>query len=148
MAVTLDFTAVKTASTTDGSLHSTPDGHASGVLTSASVNAKGELELGYSNSQTTVLGSIAIADFQDQQQLVRVSGGLFKNSGTGQFQYTSSGSNGIGTLQTGQVEASNVNLTSEFGNLILIQRGFDASSQVISASNDMIQQLFGMRGHG
>lgn len=148
MAVTLDFGKAQVLSNGTSTLTGKPDGYAVGSLTSAKVNANGEMVLTYSNSQTTTLGAISIADFQDQQQLVRVGGGLFKNSGTGQFQYTTSGANGIGTLQTGQVEASNVNLTSEFGNLILIQRGFDASSQVISASNDMIQQLFGMRGHG
>jgi flagellar hook protein FlgE len=57
-----------------------------------------------------------------------------------------SGIDGIGTLVSKQIEASNVNLSDEFGELILIQRGFQASSQVISISNDMIQQLFGIKG--
>ena len=89
-----------------------------------------------------------MATFEDQQQLVRVGQGLFKNAPRNTVRYSSSGAQGTGSLQTGQVEASNVDLTAEFGNLILIQRGFDASSQVVSATNDMIQQLFGMRGHG
>jgi len=41
-----------------------------------------------------------------------------------------------------------VDLTLEFSDLILVQRGFQASSQIISATNDMIQQLFGIRGQG
>ena len=48
----------------------------------------------------------------------------------------------------GQIEASNVDLSAQFGELILVQRGFQASSQVVSVSNDMIQQLFGIRGQG
>ena len=43
---------------------------------------------------------------------------------------------------------ANVDLGAQFGDLILIQRGYQASSQIISVSNDMIQQLFGIRGQG
>jgi flagellar hook protein FlgE len=53
-----------------------------------------------------------------------------------------------GNVVSKRLEASNVDLSAEFGDLILIQRGFQASSQIISVSNDMIQQLFGIRGQG
>ncbi len=150
MAVTLDFSDVQSFSggTTSTLTASNVDGNAIGTLTNAAVNDQGQLVLTYSNSQTTTLGSIAIADFRTPQQLVRVGNGRFRNTVSGEVQYKASGAEGMGTLKTGEVEASNVNLTAEFGNLILVQRGFDASSQVISATNDMIQQLFGMRGHG
>ena len=59
-----------------------------------------------------------------------------------------SGQDGVGRLATRRIEASNVDLSQQFGDLILVQRGFQASSQVISISNDMIQQLFGIRGQG
>ena len=58
------------------------------------------------------------------------------------------GDNGTGQLLQGYLESSNVDLSHEFGELILIQRGFQAASQVVSVSNDMIQQLFAMRGQG
>ncbi len=47
-----------------------------------------------------------------------------------------------------RLEASNVDLAKQFGDLITIQRGYQASSQIISVANDMIQQLFGIRGQG
>ena len=149
MAVTLDFSNVTSfsAGTTSTLDTSKVDGNAIGSLSSVTVNAQGQVVLNYSNSQTTTLGSVAMAAFEDQEQLVRIGSGMFQNPAKNSVQYGASGANGVGTLLTGQVEASNVNLTSEFGNLILIQRGFDASSQVVSATNDMIQQLFGMRGH-
>lgn len=150
MAVTLDFSSVSSfsAGTTNTLATSKVNGNAIGTLTSVTVNSQGQVVINYSNAQTTVLGSVAMADFEDQAQLVRVGNGLFKNPAKDVVRYNASSSNGNGSLLTGQVEASNVNLTAEFGNLILIQRGFDASSQVVSATNDMIQQLFGMRGHG
>ena len=150
MAVTLDFSGVTnfSAGTTSTLATSNVNGNAIGTLSSVTVNAQGQVVLNYSNSQTTVLGSVAMAQFQDQEQLVRIGSGLFQNAPKDSVTYNASADGGMGSLLTGQVEASNVNLTSEFGNLILIQRGFDASSQVVSATNDMIQQLFGMRGHG
>jgi flagellar hook protein FlgE len=54
----------------------------------------------------------------------------------------------VGLVKAKQLEASNVDLSKQFGDLILIQRGFQASSQIVSVSNDMIQQLFGIRGQG
>ena len=48
---------------------------------------------------------------------------------------------------SGQLESSNVDLSTEFGRMILIQRGFQASSQVISTANEMLVQLFQMRGN-
>jgi flagellar hook protein FlgE len=47
-----------------------------------------------------------------------------------------------------RLEASNVDLSRQFGELILIQRGYQASSQIVSASNEMIQQLLALRGQG
>jgi len=149
-AVALDFSSVSSfsAGTTNSLATSKVNGNAIGTLTSVTINSQGQAVINYSNAQTTVLGSVAMADFEDQAQLVRISNGLFRNPAKDAVRYNASASNGNGSLLTGQVEASNVNLTAEFGNLILIQRGFDASSQVVSATNDMIQQLFGMRGHG
>ena len=148
MSVTLDFAAAKMNAGADSLLQAKADGHAVGSLNNLNVDAKGKLILVYSNQQKVELGAITIADFQDQQQLTRVGNGLFQNAGSAEVVYKTSGADGSGTLQSGQLEASNVDLTAEFGNLILIQRGFDASSQVVSATNDMIQSLFGMRGHG
>ena len=74
--------------------------------------------------------------------------GLFEATGRGQSRLLASGAEGLGKVLSRQLEASNVNLSQEFGDLILIQRGFQASSQVVSVANDMIQQLFGIRGQG
>ena len=83
----------------------------------------------------------------DAQQLERFGEGLYRNKGgNGEIRLLPSNTDGIGTLVSKQVEASNVNLSDEFGDLILIQRGFQAASQVVSISNDMIQQLFGIKG--
>lgn len=150
MSVDFDFSSGVTSFSagTTSTLSATTDGNAEGELTKVSVDDKGHLQLTYSNSKTADLGAVALADFRDPQQLKQESNGVFRNEGTGQMRLLSSGEEGIGTLVSGQLEASNVNLSQEFGDLILIQRGFQACSQVVSVSNDMIQQLFGIRGQG
>ncbi len=56
------------------------------------------------------------------------------------------GDGGIGKLVAKSVELSNVDLTQEFGNLIIVQRGYQASSQILTVTNEMLQQLMQMRG--
>jgi flagellar hook protein FlgE len=149
LTVTLDFSSNVTAfsSGTSSTLRAASvDGHGAGSLTGVTVDADGKVKLGYSNEQSNLLGAVAIADFRDPQQLERVGNGLYRNAGAGEMRLLASGSEGAGTIKGKRIEASNVDLSKEFGDLILIQRGFQASSQVVSVSNDMIQLLFGIRG--
>jgi flagellar hook protein FlgE len=124
------------------------DGSAVGALTTVTLDEQGQIKLSYSNSKTENVGFVAVADFRDPQQLRRISGGLFENVGAAPGRLLASNTDGIGRLLSKQAEASNVDLSEQFGDLILVQRGFQASSQVVSATNDMIQQLFGIRGQG
>jgi flagellar hook protein FlgE len=150
LSVNLDLTDVTSFSAADVSTLSagTVDGYALGSLTTVTINAKGELELGYSNDQKKQLGAVAVADFRDPSQLKQKSGGLFTESGNAGRQLLTTTDPRAGNVVSKRLEASNVDLSAEFGDLILIQRGFQASSQIISVTNDMIQQLFGIRGQG
>jgi flagellar hook protein FlgE len=151
LSVDLDFSSGVTSfsSGTVSTLRAASvDGNAVGALTTVTVDEQGQIKLSYSNSKSETLGAVAIADFRDPQQLRRLSGGLFENVGNGPTRLLQSNTDGVGRLISKQTEASNVDLSQQFGDLILIQRGFQASSQVVSATNDMIQQLFGIRGQG
>ncbi len=152
LSVELDFSSGVTSfsSGTASSLRaSSTDGHGVGAVTSVTVTGEGQLKLTYSNSETLMMGSIALADFRNPQVLERVGDGLFElESEVDDMRLLTSGAEGVGKLVSRQIEASNIDLSQEFGDLILIQRGFQASSQVVSVSNDMIQQLFGIRGQG
>lgn len=148
--VKLDFSSIQSysAGTASTLRAASIDGHGVGTLTTVTVNASGHLELGYSNEQKLDLGAVALADFRDPQALKEQDGGLFTYSGSGERMFLSSGDPRVGQVKAKQLEASNVDLSKQFGDLILIQRGFQASSQIVSVSNDMIQQLFGIRGQG
>lgn len=146
--VTLDFSGAQTfagpATLSAGSV----DGYGVGTFATLGVNDAGQIEIGYSNEQKQQLGSVAVADFRDTSDLTQESGGLFSARDTAMRDILPSGDVRVGKVQSRRLEASNVDLTLEFSDLILVQRGFQASSQIISATNDMIQQLFGIRGQG
>jgi len=127
---------------------SSVDGHGMGTLTTVSVNADGELELTYSNDQKKQLGAVALASFRNPEDLLQEAAGLFAANGSADVELVSSADPRVGGVRARRIEASNVDLSREFGDMILIQRGYQASSQIISVSNDMIQQLFTIRGQG
>lgn len=151
LTVSLDFSNGVTsysAGTTSTLRVSSKDGYATGTLSSLSVDQDGQLVIGYSNGQTDKLGAVALASFSNPQELIQMGKGLFDASHAPPPAYRPSNGAGVGKLLSGATEASNVDLSSEFGQLILIQRGFQASSQVVSAANEMMQQLLQMRSQG
>lgn len=150
LSVKLDFSSVTSFSTgTTSTLRSSSvDGNAVGALSTVTIDENGKVKLTYTNGQTELEGAVALADFFDPGELKRVGGGLYENTGVAAHRVLSSGVDGLGKLVSKQIEGSNVDLSQEFGQLILIQRGFQASSQVVSVANDMIQQLFGIRAQG
>lgn len=151
LSVVLDFSSGVTsfsAGSTSTLRAASVDGQGVGSLNKVTVNSEGKIAITYSNDKTDALEAVAIADFRDPQQLRRISGGFFENDGNGPVRLIASGVEGVGRLLAKQLESSNTDLSKQFGELILIQRGFQASSQVVSATNDMIQQLFGIRGQG
>jgi flagellar hook protein FlgE len=150
MSVDLDFSNVTSYSSGTSSTIQTSevDGNAVGSLSTVTVDDTGQVKLTYSNEKTQMMGYVALADFRAPQELQSVGNGLYKYDGVAEKRLLASGTEGIGTLVSKQIEASNVNLSNEFGDLILIQRGYQACSQVLSISNDMIQQLFAIRGQG
>lgn len=124
------------------------DGRATGEIVSIGVNDDGEIEITYTNEEKDAAGAVTLADFQDPQSLTQLSGGLFSHDGARGVQFLTSRHERVGKVMSFRSEASNVDLSAQFGDLILIQRGYQASSQLVSVSNEMIQQLFGLRGQG
>jgi flagellar hook protein FlgE len=120
------------------------DGFAVGQITQKTFDEKGVLKLTYSNGQTANGPTLALAQIIDQTALVPVGNALFEYRGHQPVTIREAGDDL--TLQSRFLEASNVDLTTEFSQLILMQRGYQASSQVISTANDMLQELLDLRG--
>ncbi|WP_171014122.1 flagellar hook-basal body complex protein [Chitinivorax sp. B] len=121
------------------------DGYASGSMIKQTFDAEGRLVLSYSNGQTDKPFQLALAHVSDISELVQEGSNQFTVKNQNALSYHVAG-NGKDRVIGGSVEVSNVDLSQEFSDLILNQRGYQASSQMVSTANEMIQQLFDMKG--
>jgi len=122
------------------------NGNVSGTLQSISIGGNGEITGVFTNGQNKVLGQIAMALFKNPSGLLSVGNSLFSasnNSGVPIIGVPDSG--GRGQIIVGTVEMSNVDLAKEFADMIVAQRGFQANSKIISASDEMLQVLVNMK---
>lgn len=119
------------------------DGNTAGTVTKTVFDATGTLVVTYSNTLTTKGPKVAVAEFVSPEVLTAVSGALFKYTGSDPVRLVAAGN--TTKLTGGSLELSNVDLTDQFSAMILIQRGFQASSQVLSTASDMIQALYDMK---
>lgn len=145
--VTIDFSNTNSLSASSSSIKlSSQNGVKAGFLTKTALDNNGFLVLSYSNGQTRQFQQLALANVDNLSSLMPVGGNRFTQNGKAKLVISTAGNMGLGTLQVSGVELSNVDLAREFSELIVVQRGYQASSQVISAANEMIQQLGDIRG--
>ncbi len=124
------------------------DGQASGALTSVSysVSNTGDIIGVYSNGLKETLGQVAMATFKNVDGLEKVGDSGFRSTvNSGYAQVGTPGSAGMGSVVSGALEMSNVDLAQEFTNLVIAQRGFQANSKVITTSDEILQDLVAMK---
>jgi flagellar hook protein FlgE len=147
--VTFDFGSNVT-SFASGSLSTlamaTQNGVAGGELTKAAFDSAGTLVMTYSNGQTVKGPKLALSRFDTTDGLEPAGANELEAVGIPGWHVGTAGSGAFGSVKAGWIEQSNVDLSQEFSNLVITQRGYQASSQVISTANDMLQELFGMKG--
>jgi flagellar hook protein FlgE len=122
------------------------DGLESGSLVSFNINAYGEVVGVFSNGLNRVLGQLALAKFVNPGGLLRLGENLYAvstNSGTPQ--YGAPGVEGRGLISAGYLEMSNVDLAQQFTNMIAAQRGFQANSRIVSASDELLNELVNLK---
>src|SRR5262249_27537572 len=139
--IALDFgTDTRATPDTDFSdIHvSSTDGYASGELTGATFDADGTLNLKYSNGQTTKGASLALARFTSIDNVRSAGDNTFEAVDPSTWEVGTAGKGAFGAIKSGVVEISNVDLSSEFSDLVIMQRGYQASSQVVSTANEML----------
>jgi flagellar hook protein FlgE len=120
------------------------DGQALGTLTQYAFTNSGQLQITYSNGDTKTIGTLVLARFQTQDQLKEVSNGAFVAAGGATPTLGAPLDQGLGSIDGGNLEMSNVDLTTQFTDLITIERGYQAGSQMVSTAGDMMQQLLDM----
>jgi flagellar hook protein FlgE len=118
----------------------TQNGYASGSLTGYSVLSDGTVQGQFSNNQTLALGQVAIASFANNQGLTQVGNNDYQsNYASGTPVIGQAGVGGNGTITGGAVEESNVDLSTEFANMIVAQQGYEANAKVLTTLDQVSQ---------
>ncbi|MQA00588.1 MAG: flagellar hook-basal body complex protein [Dehalococcoidia bacterium] len=118
------------------------NGFSAGSLISFSVGPGGDITGIFSNGTTRPLGQVAMALFTNPAGLQKAGANHYEStSNSGVPVVGTPGTGGRGTVGTGVLEGSNTDLAREFTNVVIAQRGFQASSRIISTSDEMLESL-------
>lgn len=121
-------------------------GLTNGSYVSWSIDSGGNINAVNAAGVTTVLGQVGVATFPNPNGLAKVGDTAFSatpNSGAASIGAPNTGSRG--SITSGYVEMSNVDLSQELTNLIIAQRGFQANSKVITTSDEVLQTLVNLK---
>lgn len=146
MSVTPSFAGTTLFGNTFGVNSLFQNGYASGRIVGLNVSDNGMLQGRYTNGESRVMGQIVLGSFNNPGGLQSLGGNLWSETGeSGPPNVGSPGSGVLGVLQSGSVEDSNVDLTSELVNLIIAQRLYQANAQTIRAQDQILQTLINLR---
>lgn len=143
--VKLDFSANVTsyaAGDTSTLAVNSQDGYTLGTMSSATFDDSGFLSVTYSNGQTVQGPQLALAQFATTDPLQEVGSSEFSTNSAYVAELTRPNA---GSVKAGNVEQSNVDISQEFSDLVIVQRGYQASSRIISTADQMLQELFGLK---
>lgn len=118
------------------------NGHDAQGLRSLTFEEDGTLELKYANGDTNKGPQLALAIFNDPSTLKQRTNGLLSAQSTETPSIGKPNQAKFGSIQAKSLELSNVDLTQEFADILIVQRGYQASSRVMSVANDMLEQLY------
>ena len=122
------------------------NGFTSGTLQNFSIDRLGVITGFFTNGSTLSLARIVLADFNNPSGMLRVGDNMYQesgNSGGAVLGFALEGSQS--QITSGALEMSNVDLAQEFTNMIVAQRGFQANGKVVSTSDEMLQELMGIK---
>ncbi len=120
-------------------------GCAAGEMSSISIGMDGKITAAYTNGQTKLLGQIASATFANAAGLEKAGDNLYATTlNSGEPVVNDITANG-GSMSTGELEMSNVDLSAEFTDMITTQRGFQANSRIITVSDSMLEELVNLK---
>lgn len=134
---------------TSDAITSSGNGVAEGFFNRYQIEQDGSIVVQFTNGKTVTVGKLALYTFINEQGLAVVGGNNFmatSNSGAASFLYDNEGKLVRPALFVGQkLEMSNTDLSTELTNLIVMQRGFEASSKSITTSDSMLQTAIGLK---
>ena len=124
----------------------TQDGYGLGILDKISIDKSGNISGIFTNGVSRVLAQIIIADFNNHAGLLKAGRSLYQASAnSGQAIEGVAGETISGTISSGALEASSVDIAQEFTNMITAQRGFQANARIITTSDNMLDELVNLK---
>jgi len=142
----MDFSNVTQVAGQSTSIAKFQDGYPPGELLTFSIGKTGVITGTYSNGLVSDLGQISLAYFANPEGLLKTAGNLYDvSSNSGDVRIGPAGTDGRGTIETGMLEMSNVDLATEFTEMISTSRAFQANSRVVSTSDEMLQELIHLK---
>ncbi len=144
--ITPDFSGVTQIAGDSSASPTSQNGYAPGTLQSFSVDDTGAISGIFNNGLTRVLGQMALADFPNDAGLTRAGGNTFTTSiNSGLPTVGPAQSSSLGKISTGYLEQSNVDLSSEFTNLIVAQRGFQANTKIVTTVDQLLNDVIQLK---
>lgn len=145
-SVTVDFTGVTQYAAQSALLNQSQDGFTSGSLAQFAIDPTGQVSAQYTNGRTQLIAQVALSRFPNPQGLVREGDNLFvQSTASGTAVQGAPGNNGLGSVVSGAIERSNVDLGEQFVDMIITQRAFQANSRAITTSDEMLQELVNLK---
>jgi flagellar hook protein FlgE len=121
------------------------DGSAAASLSNLNIDQDGNIVGVFTNGNSETLAQIMVATFANTNGLVSAGNNLYAvASNSGQAQVSAPGGTSATTIQSGALEQSNVDLSQQFSDMIVAQRGFEANSKVITTADEMLQVITGL----
>jgi flagellar hook protein FlgE len=147
LTISVDYgSATKQGAYAFSTVSSFQNGATTGKFQTLAVDEKGLVTASYSDGSTIALGKMAVANFNNPSGLHQLGNTTWTSSGTsGDPQIGEAGTDGRGTIASGELEMSNVDLTSELVNLISAQRDFQANAKAIDTDKQMISSILNMQ---
>ncbi|MFT9099759.1 MAG: flagellar hook-basal body complex protein [Zymomonas mobilis subsp. pomaceae] len=135
-----------TASNNITPITSDDSGDTSSALSNISVGTDGKVTATFANGNQYTLGAVALGDVNNRNGLHSTGNASWTVTGTsGSLQYREADTSGLGSVQSGALELSNIDLTQELVNLISEQRNFQANSKAISTDNQMVSSVMNIQ---
>lgn len=122
------------------------DGNAAGTLESYTLGSDGTLTGTFSNGKQQAIAQIVLGTVANPSGLQKTGGsGYTVTANSGNIEFGAPGDPGMGSIAGGMLEMSNVDLSQEFTNLIVAQRGFQANARIITTSDEVLQELANLK---
>ena len=122
------------------------DGYASGSLQSISVQSDGTIEGVFSNGRSRSIAQLALASFNNNEGLAQVGNNEFQETlASGGVNIGVASTGGLGTVAGGELEESNVDIATEFSNLILAQRAYEANARTVTTFDQVYQDTINLK---